>query len=54
MKNKYNLPISFHEQLRARLKRAEQLLKNIKWTGSHYQIIEKIEEYFKQIKKEEK
>ena len=54
MKEPYNMPISLYEELRVRLEKAEQLLKTIKWTGSHYQIIEKNEEYFEQIKRDKK
>ena len=43
-----------YEQLRIRLEKAEKLLRVITYTGSHYQIKEKIEEYFEEIKKEEK
>ena len=34
------------------LKKAEALLMDIKTTGSHYQIKEKINNYFKETKKE--
>ena len=34
------------------LKKAEALLLSIKITGSHYQIVEKIDKYFKEAKKE--
>ena len=51
---KIDIPISLYEQLRVRLEKAEKLLRVITYTGSHYQIKEKIEEYFEEIKKEEK
>ena len=35
------------------LKKAEALLVSIKSTGSHHQIVEKIDEYFKENRKEE-
>ena len=34
------------------LKKAEDLLVSIKSTGSHYQIVEKIDKYFEENKKE--
>tara|TARA_Y100000034_G_scaffold118307_1_gene158841 strand:- start:888 stop:1055 length:168 start_codon:yes stop_codon:yes gene_type:complete len=39
--------------LKAKLKKAETLLMDIKVTGSHHQIVEKIDEYFKENRKEE-
>ena len=54
MKEPYNMPISLYEELRVRLEKAEQLLKTIKWTGSHYQIIEKIEKQAIQKKRDTK
>ena len=33
------------------LKKAETLLMNIKCTGSHHQIVEKIDKYFEEIKR---
>ena len=38
--------------IKARLIKAENLLYNIKITGSHYQINEKIDKYFEENKKE--
>ena len=35
------------------LKKAEALLVTIKYTGSHHQVVEKIDEYFKENRKEE-
>ena len=47
------------KNLKEKLEKAEKLLRSIEVTGSHYQIREKIEEYFKTavilgIKKENK
>jgi hypothetical protein len=51
---KIDIPISLYEQLRVRLEKAEKLLRVITYTGSHYQINEKIEKYFEQIEKDKK
>ena len=40
------------ESLYYALKKAETLLMDIKITGRHYQIVEKIDKYFKEAKKE--
>ena len=37
--------------LKAQLIKAENLLHSIKITGSHYQIVEKIDKYFEEIKR---
>ena len=39
------------ESLYYALKKAETLLMNIKYTGSHHQIVEKIDKYFEEIKR---
>ena len=36
-------------ELHLRIQKAEKLLKDIKTTGSHYQIKEKIDEYFTEL-----